>query len=128
MNNYNDTDTFFWDHQKQERVRVTYRVCLAMPATFEGYVDVEAQSEEEAARLALDERFEEIVWCDLERDDDSDAEVIDVYCEEPPDNAILIGKNPHAGNLDALLEPGDLPTATLEQNQAKPDGGGGQCR
>jgi len=45
MNNYNDTDTFFWDHQKQERVRVTYRVCLAMPATFEGYVDVEADSE-----------------------------------------------------------------------------------
>jgi hypothetical protein len=99
-----------------------------MPATYEGYVDVEATSEEEAARLALEEHISEVEWCDVEPGDECDAEVIDVYCDDPPDNAILIGKHPHAGNLDAVFGPDDLPTATQAQNQVKADDGANPCK
>jgi DNA-dependent RNA polymerase auxiliary subunit epsilon len=101
------TDTFYWNYEKQERVRVVYRVELVMPGWFYGRVDVEADSEEDAARIALDERLADVEWVDSNGGDDSAAEVMEVFCDDPPADAILIGKNPSNASLDFLFEAED---------------------
>ena len=119
MTNSVSGDIFYWNPDKQERVRAVYQVHLVMPATYEGYVDIEAESEEEAARLALEDHFSEVDWCDVERGDGC-CEVFEVFCENPPADAILIRPGRRTGaNLDALFEPEPQPTATEEQSQAK---------
>ena len=104
------TDTFYWNYEKQERVRVVYRVELVMPGWFYGRVDVEADSEKDAARIALDERLADVEWVDSNGGDDSAAEVMEVFCDDPPADAMLIGKNPSNASLDFLFEPeGETP-------------------
>jgi hypothetical protein len=121
--NTNDTDTFYLDPEKQERVPATYRVYLTAPASCDGFVEIEAASAEEAARLALtDKYFAEIGWdCSWET---SEAEVVDVECEDRPAGAVLIGGNRNStASLHSLFEPNDA----HEQDQAKANDGGGQC-
>ena len=125
MSNTNDTNTFYWDPNKHERVLATYQVYLTAPASCDGYVEVEATSADEAARLAVtDKYFSEIGW--EFSWEESEAEVLDVECEDPPAGSVLIdGNRTGSANLDALFEPDDPTTAAEEQNQAKADDGTG---
>jgi hypothetical protein len=100
--NKKETDTFYWDFEKQEPVRVLYQVRLTMPAFYDGNVEIEADSEEEAARLALDERFGDVDWefsCDRWL-----SEVVHVECDNPPANTFMVGRNRSTStNLSALF-------------------------
>ena len=122
------TDTFYWNYEKQERVRVVYRVELVMPGWFYGRVDVEADSEEDAARIALDERLADVQWVDSNGGDDSAAEVMEVFCDDPPADAMLIGKNPSNASLDCLFEPeGETPeNGTAGANESHTNTGDGR--
>ena len=128
MTNSVSGDIFYWNPDKQERVRAVYQVHLVMPATYEGYVDIEAESEEEAAHLALENHSSEVDWCDVERGDGC-AEAFEVFCENPPANAIPVRPGRKTGaNLDFLFEP-ETQTATAEdQSRVKASDGGEPCK
>src|SRR5260370_38880524 len=85
----NELNTFYFNPDMQERVRVTYRVILVMPASYDGYVYVEADSEEEAIRLALSYRFADVEWDYSDCGDKCGAEGLDSECEDPPLYAVL---------------------------------------
>jgi len=132
MTNKHSGDTFYWDPDKGERVRVTYRVYLTAPAWCEGVIEVEATSEEDAVRMALDEDH----YCEIDWDHDYDtgeAEVVDVECEEPPEGAILFGAEPNTSvSLDALFgteedAAGELPSSSGKQPEKLIGGGGETC-
>ena len=76
-----------------------------MPALHDGYVDVEATSEDEAVRLAIKEHLMEVEW-DYDGGDKYAIEVLDVDCEEPPENGILVEQGYYQGNasIDSLFE------------------------
>jgi len=74
-----ELDTCYMSPDTEERVvPVLYTVTLVMPAMHVGYVDVEAASEEEAARLALGERFADVDWDYSDHGDKSRVEILDV--------------------------------------------------
>jgi hypothetical protein len=124
----NEYDTFYLNPDTQERVRVTYRVILVMPASYDGYVYVEADSEEEAIRLALNDRFADVEWDYSDCGDKCGAEVLDVECEDPPVDAILIRRNcTSTASLDFLFESDDQLPLLTGHRQAPPADGAGQC-
>lgn len=96
---------FYIDPNTQDRLQATYQVRLVMPALHEGFIEVEATSENEAARLAIGEHFSEILW-DYDKGDWSGIEVSDVDCENPPESGILVEQGYYRGNasIDALFE------------------------
>ena len=58
---------------KATAVRAMDGLHLAMPATSEGYVDVEPEPEEEAELLALEDHVSNIGWSDVVSTDGSDT-------------------------------------------------------
>jgi hypothetical protein len=98
-------DRFYIDIDTQDRVKATYQIHLIRPATHDGYVEIEAFSEQEAIELALGERRYDVDWdC---QDSGGEIEVFDVSCDEPPENTILFerGYNYSGASLDHLFEP-----------------------
>jgi hypothetical protein len=97
-------NTYYMNPDTQERIRVTWTVHLSMPAGYDGVVEIEAATGEEAAALALGDHFNDVYWSDWR--DSSSTEVVDVECEDPPEGAVLIcpAWNSNA-NLSALFEP-----------------------
>jgi hypothetical protein len=121
----NELDTFYMNIDTQNRVRVVWNVCLTMPASIYGYVDVEATTAEEATQLALDKHVADVKW-DYETcgyDDDA-VTVLDVECDNPPVDAIPVrpGRKTRA-NLDALFETETQTTKAEEQGQHAEEGG-----
>ena len=100
-----EKNRYYIDPNTQDRLQVTYRVHLVMPAVHDGFVDVEATSENEAAQLALKKHHLEIEWY-YDEGDDHAIEVLDVECEEPPENGILIEQGHYSGNasISSLFE------------------------
>jgi len=97
---------FYINPDTQERVRVTYRVHLTMPAIHDGYVEIEATSEEEAAQIALEDPWTNVDWdCD-DSGNRHGIEVFEVECDDPPSDAILIEQGYYIGNanLGGLFE------------------------
>lgn len=128
-----DIETFCWDFEKQERIRATYQVHLVMPAWYYGSVEVEADTGEEAARLAIDEHFFEVDWSDSDGGDPNSAEVIEVLCEHPPVNTFLVDYNssgrPNPAPLFLSEEATGEALSTSESAAAvKEDDGGRQCK
>ena len=119
----NERDIFYLNIDTQERVPVVWQVCLMVPAYMNGYVDVEATTQEEAAELALDKYWNDIEWdYDFEADY-SGVQVCDVECENPPVGALLMNAGPSTGtNLDALFGRDDEPTAPEDPIQKANEG------
>lgn len=92
-----EQNRFYIDPDTQDRLQVTFRVHLVMPAVHDGFVDVEATSEVEAAQLAIEKHFEEIEW-DYDGGDKHAVEVLDVECEEPPEDGVLVEQGYYRGN------------------------------
>jgi hypothetical protein len=92
-------DRYFVDLDTQERVLATYRVHLTMPSSYDGFIDITTTSEEEAARLAL-----EADWCDVEWEDDGGDKhaitVLEVSCDDPPTDAVMITHGYYTGNAN----------------------------
>ena len=127
----NERYAFYLNIDTQDRGSVVWRVRLTMPACIYGYVDVEATTATEAAQLALDKHLGNVSWDYEDIDyDDYAAAVLDVECEDPPANAILMCPGRKTGaNLDAFFEPDEQPTATKEQSRSKAeDDGGDLCK
>lgn len=114
----------------QERVRVTWRVTLTMPASIDGYIDVVATTQEEAAQLALG-----MPWTDVEWDDDTlsfdkhGLDLFDVECEAPPVDAILVCPGRKTGaSLNAFFETETQTKTAEEPSQPKANDGGEPCK
>lgn len=130
---HRDIETFCWDFEKQERVRATYQVRLVMPAWYYGSVEVEADTGEEAARLALDEHLSEVGWSDSDGGEPNSAEVIEVLCEHPPANTFLVDYNRSGRPSPAVLFSSEESTGeALPTSQSaaamKEDDGGRPCK
>jgi hypothetical protein len=99
-------DSFYLHPDTQEQIRVIFRVHLTMPATYDGYVDIEAFSEQQAAEIAMNERLTHVEWEYCEADKYA-IEVFDVECDDPPANAMLIrrGYCKSDATLEGLFEP-----------------------
>jgi hypothetical protein len=69
----NHAETFYWDPKMQERVRVTCRVRLLEERYYDGYVEVEAESEEEAVELEKDVHHGDVDWECFDMGDYSEA-------------------------------------------------------
>jgi hypothetical protein len=85
----NQNERYYLDIETQERVKVTYRVHLIMSAIHDGDLEVEAHSDAEAARLALD-RWLDADWKCEDMGDKYSIAVFDIRCEDPPEGAVLI--------------------------------------
>jgi hypothetical protein len=84
-----EKETYFYDPDTGDRVMATYRVLLIAPATFVGEIEIDARSEEEAARLAL-ERADDAEWDHPQVKDCSGViEVLDIECDDSPLGAVL---------------------------------------
>lgn len=94
-----EQNRYYINPETGDRLSAVYQVHLVMPATHNGYVDVAATSENEAVRLALEEHFTEVQW-DYDKGDTCAVEVLDVECEEPPENGILIEQGHYTGNAN----------------------------
>lgn len=83
-----ERETYFYHSETGDRVTATYRVLLIAPATFVGEIEIDARSEEEAARLAL-EGASDADWDDPQLKDHSGViEVLDIECDDPPVGAL----------------------------------------
>jgi hypothetical protein len=99
-----EPNRFYIDPDTQDRIPATYRVHLVIPALHDGFVDVEATSEDEAAQLAIDKHFSEIEW-EYDGGDKHAIEVFEVECDEPSRNGILVeqGYYQSNANIDSLF-------------------------
>jgi hypothetical protein len=84
-------DTFYMNIDTQERASVVWRVSLTRPTYTDGYVDVEGTTEAEAIDLALGKHFDEVEWDSW--GDEGAVDVIDVECENPPVDCLLMNAN-----------------------------------
>jgi len=110
-------DTFYWDPDKQERVLTTYTVHLWALTSCTGCVEVQAMSEQDAARLALDADHLGDIWWDFDGDI-GEPEVFEIECEEPPEGAILVGgERTSNATLDDVFEP-EEPISQSDPNAA----------
>ena len=100
----NEQETFYYDPTTGERVTATYLVTLVVPSNYFGQIEVEAQSEQEAGRLAVD-RAHEIDWeyCRL-RLHESEIEVLEVECDNPPEGALLSRPGSSEADISAHFE------------------------
>jgi hypothetical protein len=76
-----------YDPATGERVTATYLVTLVVPSNCFGQIEVESRSEEDAARLALDQAFK-IDWS-RPTFEKSRIEMFDVECQEEPEDTVL---------------------------------------
>jgi hypothetical protein len=99
-----EQNRFYINPDTQDRIPAVYKVRLVMPALHDGFVDVEATSENEAAEFALGKHYAEIQW-DYDSGDKGSIEVLDVDCEVPPENEILVEQGYYRGNasIDVLF-------------------------
>ena len=126
-------DTYYMNPDTQDRIRVTWQVHLSMPATYDGFIEIEADSAEDAARLALEQRWTDVDWDYSDSGDKYSICVSDVDCEEPPEGAVLIcpAWNSEA-SLSSLFEPVTAASAQLNRpwaelvNRARELGVGGE--
>jgi hypothetical protein len=124
-------ERYYLDIETQERVKVTYRVHLTMSAIHDGDLEVEAYSDAEAARLALDGWLDADWKCEDMGDKYSIA-VFEVYCEDPPEGAVLIqlGSTSEA-DISGLFEDAPAEKApgshTVENSNSGETGGGDPC-
>ena len=127
----NELYAFYQNIDTQDRISLVWSVCLTMPAYIYGHVDVEAPTAEEAAQLAIDKFAGDVKWDygDIDYDDYA-AAVLDVECEDPPANAILMCPGRKTGaSLNAFFGTDDQPKAAEEQSQPKAeDDGGESCK
>lgn len=128
----NELDAYYWNPVTLERVRATYQVHLLDQKSFDGYVDVDAESKGEAVELAKTKYWDSIVWEFYGSGDCTD--VMDVECEHPPADAIMICRGcTSKANLDGLFEPDDpaseggLPSASKLVRLTKTSEGGDVC-
>jgi hypothetical protein len=99
-----ENEKYYLDPDTQERLKLRYRVHLIMPATHDGQVEIEAYTEEEAVRLALNMDWTEVDWECLDTGDRHSIEVFDVECDEPPAGAVLASQSSSAADIGALFE------------------------
>lgn len=93
-----ENETYYYDSTTGERVTATYLVTVVVPSNYFGQIEVEAQSEEEAARLAL-EKAHEIDWESPRlKLHGGEIEVIEIECDNPPEGALL--SRPHSSQAD----------------------------
>jgi hypothetical protein len=85
----NDPSRHYINPETLERVPVTYQVHLSMPAYYDGFIEVQAFSEEEAAKLALSAEWADVDW-QQDKGDPQSIEVVYVECEDPPAGAMLV--------------------------------------
>jgi hypothetical protein len=123
-----ENETYYFDPATSERVTATYRVTLVVPTNFFGQIEIEAQSKEEAARLALDKAYEidwEVPRLKLHG---SEIEVLDIACDDPPEGALLSRPGSSEADISAHIE--DAPEARLPGTGRfkKRLEGGGSCK
>jgi hypothetical protein len=98
---------YYYDFDKGERVRGTWRVTLVMPATYFGTVEVDALSEGEAAEVALNSDWHEIDWDESASGDHHGIEVLEVEPENPPEGGVLMEPALSNASIDSLFEPSE---------------------
>jgi hypothetical protein len=97
-------ETYYYDPTTGERVTATYLVTLIVPTNYVGQIELEAESQEEAARLAL-EKANEVDWeCPRLKLYGSTIEVLDVECDNPPEGALLRRPGSSEADISAQFE------------------------
>lgn len=97
-------ETYYYDPTTGERLTATYLVTLVVPANYVGQIELDAESQEEAARLAL-EKANEIDWeCPRLTLHGSEIEVLDVECDDPPEGALLSRTGLSEADISAQFE------------------------
>ncbi|MGD1095121.1 MAG: hypothetical protein ABSB35_24405 [Bryobacteraceae bacterium] len=118
----NRNETYYYDPTTGERVTATYRVQLTMPANHDGYLEVEAHSEEEAARLALDKSWLDIEWECNDIGDRHGIEVCYVECDDPPEGALLSRPGSSEADISVLFEDAPADHMPMEGSSSRKDG------
>lgn len=104
----NKNETLYIDPNTKEPLKLIYNVHLTMPALHDGFIEVEAYSEEEAARIALDQDVLEIEW-EEDSGDTYGIEVFDIDCD-PPEGAVLVPATSSEADISAQFEEiGEVP-------------------
>ena len=102
-------ETYYYDPSTGERLRVTYLVTLVVPSSYFGQIEIEAGSEEEAARMAM-EKAHEIDWeVPRLRLHGSEIEVLDIECDDPPEGALLSRPPSSEADISAFFEDAAAP-------------------
>lgn len=114
---------YYTDPDTLERLLLTYRVHFSKPATSAGYVDIEATSENEAVELALADPWTDGHWEFDHTDCDNDIEVCEVWCDDPPEDALLMETNGSEATLDGVLWPSPEAESTEERLNGSNDKG-----
>jgi hypothetical protein len=100
----NEQETYYYDPTTDERVKATYLVTLVVPTNYIGQIEIDAESEEEAARMALEKAYE-IHWeCPRLMLHGSEIEVLDVECDDPPEGALLSRPGASEADISAQFE------------------------
>ena len=124
-----ENETYCYDPTTGERVKATYQVRLTMPAAYDGYVEVEAYSEEEAARLALSD-WTKVDWRFDDEGDRHSIEVLDIECDNPPEGALLSRPGSSEADISAHFEdaPGLADTDVAENHDGSATESGERCK
>jgi hypothetical protein len=122
----NKNETHYIDPNTKEPLKLIYNVHLTMPALHDGFIEVEAYSEEEAARIALDQDFLEIEW-EEDSGDTYGIEVFDIDCD-PPEGAVLVPATYSEADISALIEDAVEYRKTGEDHSSDSAQDGEQCR
>jgi hypothetical protein len=100
-----DNETYYYNPITGKPVTATFLVTLVVPSNHVGQIQVEAKSEEEASRLAL-EKVYEIDWeAPRLRLHESEIEVLEVECLEEPEGALLFVPNGDSSSEDDNVTP-----------------------
>jgi hypothetical protein len=109
-------ETYYCDPTAGERLTATYLVSLVVPSNHFGQIEVEAPSEEEAARLALD-RANEIDWeCPRLSLGEIEIEVLDIECDDPPEGVLLSRPPSREADTSVFLEDASTPADNRNAN------------
>jgi hypothetical protein len=80
-----------------------------VPSSYFGQIEIEAGSEEEATRMAM-ERAHEIDWEDPRfRLHGSEIEVFEIECDDPPEGALLSRPGSGEPDISAFFEDAAAP-------------------
>ena len=119
-----ENDTYYYDPATGDRVTATYLVTLVVPSNYFGQIEVEAQSEEEAGRLAVD-RAHEIDWeYSRLRLHENDIEVLEIECDNPPEGALLSRPGSSEADISIHLDETSVPGSGDERCRPHADPNG----